>query len=251
MGADDAAVDNSTFHPRNGRANAEDAPLHQITNCLTMRQWRRFIGLCRMRRPTPETVLSSRRSRPCNLCLFARDAAGPQGQLLVNVSREGLKEYLDFPVFFSSLGSEDGKRLNMHAKLVIRQALKWIARPSSLYTSTTLVLLALAHVDPKEPNLKPDCQFLTRAARQNQEGPLLLGDELRNAFGDIEAQWDTERCELVCERDQLKEDLLKAQDVLADAAQREEALRAEHERLQEEYSQEKATNVHPFVDQGS
>ncbi|KAL2620823.1 hypothetical protein R1flu_001028 [Riccia fluitans] len=73
-------------------------------------------------------------------------------------------------------------------------------------------------------------------ARQNQEGPLLLGDELRNAFGDTQAQWDVERCELVHERDQLKKDLLKAQDVLADATQREEALQVEHERLQEKYS---------------
>ncbi|KAL2621046.1 hypothetical protein R1flu_001251 [Riccia fluitans] len=265
--------------------------------------------------------------------LFARGATGAQGQLPINVSREGFKEYMDFPsskdsscvvsasviaveflcrtghkslkdgwtmvarwfdyrnaqprnegwfiddlVFFSSLGREDGKRLDMRAKLIIRQALKWIGRPSSLYTSSTLVLLALAHVDPEEPNLKPDwyawvfeqislrlnhtkedrastakfregwqavvqllcSQFLARVARQNQESPLLLGDESHIAFGDIQAQWDAERCKLVRERDQLKEDLLKAQDVLADAAQREEALRAEHERLQEEYSQEKA-----------
>ncbi|KAL2603258.1 hypothetical protein R1flu_008789 [Riccia fluitans] len=143
--------------------------------------------------------------------LFAKGAASAQGQLSINVSREGLKEYLDFPgsedsscvvsasvieaeflhrighkflkdgwttvarwfdyqnaqprnegwfiddlVFFSSLGREDGNRLDMRVKLVIRQALKWIGRPSSLYTSTTLVLLALAHVDPEEPNLKPD-----------------------------------------------------------------------------------------------
>ncbi|KAL2632263.1 hypothetical protein R1flu_016949 [Riccia fluitans] len=54
-------------------------------------------------------------------------------------------------------------------------------------------------------------------------------------------EWDIERCELIHERDQLKEDLLKAQDVLADVAQWEEALQAEHKRLQEEYSQEKAT----------
>ncbi|KAL2607996.1 hypothetical protein R1flu_026569 [Riccia fluitans] len=191
--------------------------------------------------------------------VFARGAAGPQGQLPVNVSREGLKEYLVFPgsedssrvviasvieveflrrtghkslkdawttvarwfdyrnaqprnegwfinelVFFSSQGREDGKLLDLRAKLVIRQALKWIGRSSSSYTSTTLVLLALAEVDPEELNLKPD--------------------------------W----CELVHERDQLKEDLLKAQDVLADAAQREEALRVEHKTLQDEYSQEKA-----------
>ncbi|KAL2641489.1 hypothetical protein R1flu_009076 [Riccia fluitans] len=166
--------------------------------------------------------------------------------------------------------------------LVIRQSLKWIGRPSSSYTSTTLVLLALAEVDPREPNLKPDwyawvsdqisfrlnhtkqdrastakfwegwqavvqlihTQFLAQMGRQNQEepraNPLLLGDEARNAFGDTQAQWDAERCELVRERDQLKEDLHIAQGILSDAAQREEALQAEHERLQEEYSQEKA-----------
>ncbi|KAL2651058.1 hypothetical protein R1flu_019186 [Riccia fluitans] len=143
--------------------------------------------------------------------LFARGAAGPQGQLPVNVSREGLKEYLDFPgskdssrvvsasvieaeflrrtghkslkdawmtvarwfnyqnaqprnegwfiyelVFFSSARREDGKLLDMRTKLVICQALKWIERPSSLYTSTTLVLLALAYVDPQSPNLMPN-----------------------------------------------------------------------------------------------
>ncbi|KAL2635187.1 hypothetical protein R1flu_006666 [Riccia fluitans] len=143
--------------------------------------------------------------------LFARGAAGPQGQLPVNVSRKGLKEYMVFPgsedssrvvtasvieaeflrrtghkflkdawmtvarwfdyrnaqprnegwfidelVFFSSQGHEDDKLLDLRAKLVIRQALKWIGRPSSSYTSTTLVLLALAAVDPEETNLNPD-----------------------------------------------------------------------------------------------
>ncbi|KAL2621714.1 hypothetical protein R1flu_001919 [Riccia fluitans] len=143
--------------------------------------------------------------------VFARGAAGPQCQLLVNVSREGLKEYLVFPgsedssrvvtasvieaeflrrtghkslkdawmtivhwfdywnaqprnegwfieqlVFFSSQGHEDGKLLDLRAKLVIHQALKWIGRPSSSYTSTTLVLLTFTEVDPREPNLKPD-----------------------------------------------------------------------------------------------
>ncbi|KAL2634979.1 hypothetical protein R1flu_006458 [Riccia fluitans] len=143
--------------------------------------------------------------------LFARGAASAQGQLPVNLSREGSKEYLDFPssedsscvvlasvieaqflrrighkllkdawttiaywfnyrnaqsrnegwfiddlVFFSLAGREDGKVLDTHAKLVICQALKWIGRPSSLYTSTTLVLIAIAHVDPQSPDLIPD-----------------------------------------------------------------------------------------------
>ncbi|KAL2608204.1 hypothetical protein R1flu_026777 [Riccia fluitans] len=113
------------------------------------------------------------------LHLFARGATGAQGLLLVNLSREGLKEYLVFPsskdssrivsasvieaeflrrtghkslkdawttvapwfnyqnaqprnegwfidylVFFSSQGRENGKLLDMRVKLVIRQALK-------------------------------------------------------------------------------------------------------------------------------
>ncbi|KAL2635350.1 hypothetical protein R1flu_006829 [Riccia fluitans] len=146
-----------------------------------------------------------------HLFLFARGVAGAQGQLPINVSREGLKEYLEFLcskdssrvvsasviealflrrighkslkdawkmiarwftyqnaqprnegwfiddlVFFSLAGREDGNLLDMHTRLVIRQALKWIGRPSSLYTSTTLVLLALAHVDPQSSNLMPD-----------------------------------------------------------------------------------------------
>ncbi|KAL2610088.1 hypothetical protein R1flu_028661 [Riccia fluitans] len=37
--------------------------------------------------------------------VFARGTAGPQGQLPINVSREGLKEYLVFP------GSEDSSRV--------------------------------------------------------------------------------------------------------------------------------------------
>ncbi|KAL2620613.1 hypothetical protein R1flu_000818 [Riccia fluitans] len=82
--------------------------------------------------------------------LFARGATGAQVQLPVNLSREGLKEYLVFP------SSEDSSRV----------------------VSASVI--------------------------------------------------------------ELKEDLLKAQDVLEDAAQQEEALRAEHERLQEEYFQEKA-----------
>ncbi|KAL2643163.1 hypothetical protein R1flu_010750 [Riccia fluitans] len=64
--------------------------------------------------------------------------------------------FIDDLVFFSSAGREDGRLPDMHARLVIHQALKWIGRPSSLYTSTTLILLALAHVDPEEPNLKLD-----------------------------------------------------------------------------------------------
>ncbi|KAL2653487.1 hypothetical protein R1flu_021615 [Riccia fluitans] len=205
------------------------------------------------------------------LVLFARGATGPQGQLLVNVSREGLKEYMVFPgsddssrvvcasvietrnegwfidelVFFSSQGREDGKLLDMRAKLVIRQALKWIGRPSSSYTSTTLVLLALAQVDPQSLNLKPDWY-----AWISEQISLRL-NHTKEDRANIAKFWEGWQAvvQLLCTKflqdwrgrmKKLKEDLLKAQDVLADVAQREEALQAEHERLQEEYSQEKA-----------
>ncbi|KAL2633830.1 hypothetical protein R1flu_005309 [Riccia fluitans] len=62
-------------------------------------------------------------------------------------------------------------------------------------------------------------KFLARMARQNQEDPVLLGDEPQNAFGDTQAQRDAERCKLVRERDRLKEDLLKVQDVIVDVEQ--------------------------------
>ncbi|KAL2609226.1 hypothetical protein R1flu_027799 [Riccia fluitans] len=99
------------------------------------------------------------------LSLLTRDEVFPhlkfdrlktEGILFINAQPRNEGWFIDDLVFFSLLGREDGKRLDMCAKLVIRQALKWIGRPSSLHTNTTLVLLALAHVDPEEPNLKPD-----------------------------------------------------------------------------------------------
>ncbi|KAL2650123.1 hypothetical protein R1flu_018251 [Riccia fluitans] len=53
-------------------------------------------------RPTPESIEGI---LFIDGSLFARGAAGPQGQLPVNVSREELKEYLDFP------GSKDSSRV--------------------------------------------------------------------------------------------------------------------------------------------
>ncbi|KAL2643658.1 hypothetical protein R1flu_011245 [Riccia fluitans] len=207
------------------------------------------------------------------LVVFAKGAAGPQGQLPVNVSREGLKEYLVFP------GSEESSRV-VTTSVIEAEFLRRIGHKSLKDAWTTVAhwfdyqnaqlrnegwfidelvffssqghLFRLNHTKQDRASIAKfwegwqavvqliHTKFLTRMMRQNQEepraNPLLLGDEPRNAFGDTHAQWDVERCELVRERDQLKEDLHKAQDVLADAAQWEEALRAEHKRLQEEYS---------------
>ncbi|KAL2608504.1 hypothetical protein R1flu_027077 [Riccia fluitans] len=145
------------------------------------------------------------------LYLFARSVAGPQGQLPTNVSREGLKEYLVFP------NSEDSSRVVSASIIEISLRLnhtKEDRASTAKFREGWQAVVQLLRT-----------KFLaTQMARQNQEDPLLLGDEPRNAFGDTKAQWDVERCELVRERDQLKEDLLKAQDVLADTAQRKEAL---------------------------
>ncbi|KAL2634156.1 hypothetical protein R1flu_005635 [Riccia fluitans] len=176
-----------------------------------------------------------------------QDAAGPQGQLPVNISREGLKEYLDFSgsedssrvvsasvievqflcrighkslkdawttvarwfnylnvqpknegwfiddvVFFSSAGREDGKLLDMHVKLIsfrLNHKNEDRANIAKFWEGWQAIVQLLC------------MKFLARMVRQNQEGPLLLGDEPQNAFGDTQAQWDPERYELVRERD--------------------------------------------------
>ncbi|KAL2622797.1 hypothetical protein R1flu_003002 [Riccia fluitans] len=184
-----------------------------------------------------KTIRCSIRGTAKPMPLFARGAAGPQDQLPIAVSREGLKEYLVFP------GSEDSSRV-VSASVIEAEFLCHIGH-KSLKDAWTTISLRLNHKNEDRASIvkfREDWQvvvqllhtkFLTRMPRQNQEGPLLLGDEPGSAFGDTQAQWDTERCELVRERDQLKEDLLKAQDAFA---QREEALQIEHKRLQEEYS---------------
>ncbi|KAL2629749.1 hypothetical protein R1flu_014435 [Riccia fluitans] len=161
--------------------------------------------------------------------LFARGVAHAQGQLPVNVSREGLKEYLHFP------GSEDSSHV-VSASVIEAEFLRCIGH-KSLKDAWMTISFRLNHRNEDRAStakFREGCQavvwllhtkFLAQMARQNQEGSLLQEDEPQNAFGDTQAPWDAERCELVCERDQLKEDLLKAQDVLADAAQWEEALR--------------------------
>ncbi|KAL2624004.1 hypothetical protein R1flu_008249 [Riccia fluitans] len=183
--------------------------------------------------------------------LFARGAVGPQGQLPVNVSREGLKEYLDFP------GNEDSSRV-VSSSVIEAEFLNRIGHKSLKdawtivacwfnYRNTqprnemwfiddlgSLLLLGWTNEDRAstakfwegwQAIVQLLCtKFLAQMMRQNQEGPLLLGDEQRNAFGDTQAQWDAERCKLVCERDRLKKNLLKVQDVLVDVEQWKEAL---------------------------
>ncbi|KAL2634960.1 hypothetical protein R1flu_006439 [Riccia fluitans] len=105
--------------------------------------------------------------------LFAKGDAGPQGQLLVNISREGLKEYLDFPC------SEDSSCV-VRASVIeisfrLNHRLEYSASTAKFREGWQAVF-QLLHMN-----------FFARMARQIQEGPLLMGDEPRNAFGNTQA----------------------------------------------------------------
>ncbi|KAL2622686.1 hypothetical protein R1flu_002891 [Riccia fluitans] len=127
-----------------------------------------------------------------------------------------------------------------------------VGKANRSFYLTTLVLLAVAHVDPRMANYRPDwhmwvsfeirgrldhdrndkfsggkfregwqaivrivcADFLARQATMRHE-PLLL--EARNAFTNIRAEWDSEKEEPVCEREALKEELNKAKEMVVEA----------------------------------
>ncbi|KAL2632091.1 hypothetical protein R1flu_016777 [Riccia fluitans] len=64
--------------------------------------------------------------------------------------------------------------------------------------------------------------FLAKQATARHE-PLLL--EARNAFTHTRAEWDSEKGELVCEKEALKEELHKVKEMAVEAEQRSEAVR--------------------------
>ncbi|KAL2642220.1 hypothetical protein R1flu_009807 [Riccia fluitans] len=80
--------------------------------------------------------------------------------------------------------------------------------------------------------------FLARQAiARHEHEPLLL--EARNAFINTRAEWDSEKGELVREREALKEELNKAKEMAIEAEQRTEVVRLEKEALQQQYTKEK------------
>ncbi|KAL3697845.1 hypothetical protein R1sor_011921 [Riccia sorocarpa] len=81
-------------------------------------------------------------------------------------------------------------------------------------------------------------EFMAKQATASGKEPLYL--EAKNAFSDTKAEWDNEKCELVRQREELKEELAKAQEQAAVAARREETIRLEKDALQKEYSRDKA-----------
>ncbi|KAL2630209.1 hypothetical protein R1flu_014895 [Riccia fluitans] len=168
---------------------------------------------------------------------------------------------------FSLEGHPDGYALDNQVRLVINQVQRMVGKANHSFCSTTLVLLAVAHVDPRMADYHPNwhmwvsseirgrldhdrndkfsggkflegwqaivrivcVDFLARQVTVRHE-PLLL--EARNAFTNTRAQWDNEKEELVREREALKEELNKAKELAAKAEQRTKAIRLEKEALQ-------------------
>ncbi|KAL3683113.1 hypothetical protein R1sor_001135 [Riccia sorocarpa] len=145
-------------------------------------------------------------------------------------------------------GHPEGESLDKRIRLVINQVQNVIGKTNLSFCSSSLVLLAVAHVDPSMADYRPDwhefvaheirsrlghekrdkqsakmfregwmaivgivrADFMAKEAASRGE-PLLL--ESRNAFTDTRAEWDSEKGELTRQRDALKEELEKAEQV--------------------------------------
>ncbi|KAL2623024.1 hypothetical protein R1flu_003229 [Riccia fluitans] len=160
---------------------------------------------------------------------------------------------------FSLEGHPDGYVLDKQVQLVINQVQRMVGKANRSFCLTTLVLLVVAHVDPRMADYRPDwhmwvsfeirgrlghdrndkfsggkfregwqaivrivrADFLAKQATARHE-PLLL--KARNAFTNTRAEWDSEKGELVREREALKEELNKAKEMAEEAEQRTEAV---------------------------
>ncbi|KAL3679722.1 hypothetical protein R1sor_022678 [Riccia sorocarpa] len=148
-------------------------------------------------------------------------------------------------------GHSHGDVLDRRVRFVIRQIMRTIGKsPHTPYCSATLAILAMSHVDPQLSEFCPDWHTFVHpelvrvllSTKQDStsqakfhEGWLVTVDIMQmsyeanegvvggkqlqiknasravNAFDDTRAEWDAERGQLVRERDQLKDELLKAQ----------------------------------------
>ncbi|KAL2643477.1 hypothetical protein R1flu_011064 [Riccia fluitans] len=111
---------------------------------------------------------------------------------------------------FSLEGHPDGYALDKQLWLVINQVQRMIG---------WLAIVRIVRV-----------HFLARQATARHE-PLLL--EARNAFTNTRAKWDSEKGELVHEREALKEELNKAKEMAIEAEQHMEVVQLEKEALQQ------------------
>ncbi|KAL2607696.1 hypothetical protein R1flu_026269 [Riccia fluitans] len=155
---------------------------------------------------------------------------------------------------FSLEGHPDGYALDKQVWLVINQVQRIVGKTNHSFCSTTLVPLAVAHVDPRMADYHPDwhmwvsfeirdclghksndkfsrgkfregwqaivrivrVDFLARQAIvRHEHEPLLL--EACNAFINTRAEWNSEKEELVREREPLKKELNKAKEMAVEA----------------------------------
>ncbi|KAL3699051.1 hypothetical protein R1sor_017073 [Riccia sorocarpa] len=123
--------------------------------------------------------------------------------------------------------------LDMRVRLVIRQVLRTLGKQSQLYCSTTLVLLAIAHVDPTCAHLRPNWHMIVSSEIRKS-----LNHEKtdKKSVGKFREDWAA----IIELREELKEELAKAQELAALAARREQTIRLEKDALQKEYLKEKA-----------
>ncbi|KAL2633335.1 hypothetical protein R1flu_004814 [Riccia fluitans] len=176
---------------------------------------------------------------------------------------------------YSLEGHPDGYALDKQVRLVINQVQRMVGKANRSFCSTTLVLLAVAHVDPRMADYRPDWhmwvsfeirsrlghggkdKFLGGKFREGWEAivRLIIADflakqaiarheplipEARNAFTNTRAEWDSEKGELVHEREALNEELNKAKEMAAKVEQRTKVVRLEKEALQQQYAKDKA-----------
>ncbi|KAL2610706.1 hypothetical protein R1flu_029279 [Riccia fluitans] len=179
---------------------------------------------------------------------------------------------------YSLEGHPDGYALDKQVRLVINQVQRMVGKANRSLCSTTLVLLAVAHVDPRMADYRPDWHMWVSSEIQSRLGhggkdkisggkfregweaivrivivdfvakqaivrhePLLL--EARNAFTNTRAEWDSEKGELVREREALKEELNKAKEMAVEAKEMavEAKQRTEAVRLEKEALQQQYT----------
>ncbi|KAL2607496.1 hypothetical protein R1flu_026069 [Riccia fluitans] len=158
---------------------------------------------------------------------------------------------------YSLEGHPDGYALDKQVRLVINQVQRMVGKANCSFCSTTLVLLVVAHVDPRTADYRPNwhmwvsseirshldhggkdkfsggkfhegweaivrivtTDFVAKQAIARHE-PLLL--EAPNAFTNTRVEWNNEKEELVREREALKEELNKAKEMATEAKQRTE-----------------------------
>ncbi|KAL3688359.1 hypothetical protein R1sor_014668 [Riccia sorocarpa] len=180
-----------------------------------------------------------------NSAMFSIGAVEGAKEYNIDLSVEGLRRLVDFPI------SGDCTKI----------VLRILGKLSQHFCSTTLVLLAVAHVDPTCAHLLPDWHMFVssevrkslnheksdkKSAGKVREGWAAIIELVRNEFMAKQATEGKEPLYLEAKnafsdtKEELKEELAKAQELVALAERREQTIRLEKDALQKVYSKEKA-----------